>query len=57
MTLEEAEKICKIIETADDGCSLCVKDMVRQFNNGEFGFVWKYNTNDYQRDFVSVEPA
>jgi hypothetical protein len=32
MTLEEAEKIAKIISTADGGCSNCVIEMTEEWN-------------------------
>ncbi len=32
MTFEEATKIAKIIQTADNGCSYCVQDLCDKFN-------------------------
>lgn len=42
MNLREAQKIAKIIGSADNGCSVCVNDLVNQLNNSNLGFHFQY---------------
>ena len=42
MTLEEAEQVARVIATADDGCAVCVKDLVLHLRRVFPGFLWEY---------------
>ena len=45
-TLEEAKKVASIIETADNGCSVCVYYLVELANKIFPEFIWEYE--DYK---------
>ncbi len=40
MTLEEAQKLAKVFETVDGGCSVCVRSICTEANLQQFGFIW-----------------
>lgn len=40
MTQEEADKIARVIGTADGGCDTCVGDLVELLNGADLGFQW-----------------
>lgn len=41
MTLAEARAIARAIGTADNGCSVCVRNLVNQLNGAGLGFVFE----------------
>ena len=43
MTLEEAKKVAAIASTADNECSVCVRDLTRQLRKAFPEFDWEYN--------------
>jgi hypothetical protein len=48
MTLEEAEKIATIAETADGGCPYCVGSIVEQLGEAFPEFQWNILGNDVE---------
>jgi hypothetical protein len=46
MTLEEAEKLAKVFETADSGCKSCVEGICEEANSMNMGFIWEVPDDD-----------
>lgn len=46
MTLQEAEKVARIISEADGGtCSVCVRELIEECKKYFPEFEWKFNKN------------
>lgn len=48
MTLEEAQKIARVAETADDGCTSCVPALCEELNKADLGFRFWYHEASYE---------
>lgn len=46
MTLEEAAKIAAVLETADNYCQSCARDLCDQMNHVFSEFKWRINSYD-----------
>lgn len=47
MTLDEAKTIAAICSTADNGCSVCVKDLCLQLNDAFPQYRWTIDDGSY----------
>jgi hypothetical protein len=56
MTLEEAEKLCRIAETADGGCHVCVRVIVEELNEAFPQFQWAMPHKDQTQVMVWEKP-
>jgi hypothetical protein len=43
MTLEEAQKVARVLETADSRCSCCVRSLARRIGEAFPEFRWRYD--------------
>lgn len=46
MTQEEADKIARVVRTADKGCGVCVRNLVERLNDAALGFVFSIPDDD-----------
>lgn len=46
MTLEEAEKVARVAETADGGCSHCVSGMAEELQEAFPEFIWEFHEEE-----------
>lgn len=56
MTLRQAKKIGTIVGMADNGCEVCVGNLIHHLNETFPQFVWKMPT-DAEQEAVEREPG
>lgn len=56
MTQDEAIAIAQVLETADNGCSVCIRALTREFNKRNLGFVFRFIDSEYKIEIIQGEP-
>ena len=54
MTLDEAKKVAKVLEGADGGCNVCVRDLAEEMAGVFPKFLWEF---DEDTDSINVRFA
>lgn len=57
MTIEEAEKIARLIGSADNGCASCVGNLVKRFNRLFPQFVMTKTREEVRDNFEEPKPS
>jgi hypothetical protein len=61
MTQDEADKIAKAVETVDDNCESCARNLCDELNDLALGFTWKVvewtKDDGYHGWKVTAEPC